>query len=163
MQEQYGNETGNGAHVTAPLPQALAGPWNDDAVSADPRGWVNAMSCYAEDISGWERLLAPYHAKSPDPAPRLTNPMPKVIGIYFIGSEFGPIKIGISRDVARRLVTLQCGSPIPLRVLAVTNGGRDAEREYHQRFADFRLHSEWFSPAPEILAEITRLNAGEVA
>ena len=77
---------------------------------------------------------------------------------YFIGGEVGGIKIGIARDVTTRLVTLQCGSPIALRVLATCAGGRSAERAYHARFSAHRLHGEWFERHPDILAEIDRLN-----
>ena len=34
----------------------------------------------------------------------------------------------------------------------------DVEKEYHPRFAEHRLHGEWFHPHPDILAEIDRLN-----
>lgn len=85
--------------------------------------------------------------------------------VYFIAGETGAVKIGSARDVQKRLVDLQCGSPITLRVLATTGGGQKQEREYHRRFASSRLHGEWFERTPALLAEITRLNtiAGEVA
>lgn len=40
---------------------------------------------------------------------------------------------------------------------------RDAERDYHARFAAHRLRGEWFAPHPDILAEIEHLNGGSHA
>lgn len=76
---------------------------------------------------------------------------------YFIGGDIGAIKIGCSVNVQVRLKDIQACSPIPVRILAL-RAGRRRERLYHRRFAAHRLHGEWFSPAPEILAEIERLN-----
>lgn len=78
---------------------------------------------------------------------------------YFIGGDVGAIKIGIACDVPRRLAALQNGSPMVLKVLAITPGGRDVERAYHYQFRAHRLHGEWFERCSEILAEIERLNA----
>ena len=78
--------------------------------------------------------------------------------VYFVGGSVGAIKIGISKAPLERLAILQTGSPIPLAILALREGGRAAERDYHARFADHRLHGEWFAPHPDILAEIERLS-----
>jgi hypothetical protein len=79
--------------------------------------------------------------------------------IYFIGGDTGAIKIGLARSPERRLISLQCGSPIQLRILAQGPGSQRDERALHQRFAAHRLHGEWFEPHPTILAEIARLNS----
>lgn len=81
-----------------------------------------------------------------------------VTSVYFIQSPHA-IKIGRSNDSKRRLAVLQTSQSEPLRLVACTPGGRELETEYHRQFAKHRLHGEWFSPAPEILAEIARLNA----
>lgn len=78
--------------------------------------------------------------------------------VYFIQSASGGIKIGSARDIGRRMKELQTAHPVKLEVLASTTGGQPVERAYHERFAAARLHGEWFSPAPEILAEIERLS-----
>jgi hypothetical protein len=79
--------------------------------------------------------------------------------VYFIGGDIGAIKIGAAHDPAARLKTLQCGSPIPIRLLAIADGCHEVEREYHRQFAAHRLHGEWFERCPEIEAEIGRLNS----
>lgn len=81
---------------------------------------------------------------------------PVTSNVYFIGCEQA-IKIGVAKCVNKRFATLQTHSPSKLEVLAVIEGGRKEEREYHARFAAHRLHGEWFAPHPDILAEITRL------
>lgn len=77
---------------------------------------------------------------------------------YFIGSKNGPIKIGYTRDLNKRLRTMQTSYPFKLEVLATTTGGQIAEARYHQRFADYRLEGEWFTPCQAIRSEIRRLN-----
>jgi hypothetical protein len=79
--------------------------------------------------------------------------------VYFIrAGEDGPIKIGIARDPANRLATLQTGHHATLRIVALTAGGSAQEAAYHAHFKAHRLRGEWFDPHPDILAEIERLS-----
>jgi len=70
--------------------------------------------------------------------------------VYFIGGA-GKIKIGVAQDPQSRLDTLQTGSPVPLKILAVCDGGYEREGELHKRFADTRLYGEWFDASSELL------------
>jgi hypothetical protein len=65
--------------------------------------------------------------------------------VYFIGAgRF--VKIGFAHDVAKRLVELQTGNPMPLVLLAVIpNCAPSVERMYHKAFAGARIRGEWFS------------------
>lgn len=85
------------------------------------------------------------------------KPIPVIT--YFVGGDVGHIKIGGTRNLTQRLRQLQCGSPIPLRVLATAIGGRAVERFYQRKFAEHRCQGEWFERHPDILAEIDRINA----
>jgi len=68
---------------------------------------------------------------------------------YFVqGPPLTPVKIGRARDVARRVASLQTGSPHELRVLLVLEG--DREEEMHWAFAKHRLRGEWFYWCDEI-------------
>ncbi|NML11618.1 GIY-YIG nuclease family protein [Sphingobium sp. AR-3-1] len=78
--------------------------------------------------------------------------------VYFAAADDGPIKIGATCDVGRRLRELRTKSKQDLRLLAAVDGGMFAEMLYHSRFAAHRLHGEWFVRHPDILAEIARLN-----
>jgi hypothetical protein len=79
--------------------------------------------------------------------------------VYFVGGVEGPVKIGWTQQpVKARLKCIQNGSPVKLFVLAVQPAVRQREGFYHRLFAAHRLHGEWFNRAPEILAEIDRLN-----
>lgn len=77
--------------------------------------------------------------------------------VYFIGTRETAIKIGVTGSVKTRFDTLQAHSPVKLEILATRRGGEFLETAYHARFAAHRLHGEWFSPHPDILAEIDRL------
>jgi hypothetical protein len=64
---------------------------------------------------------------------------------YFIqGVDGGPIKIGKSKDVARRLSDMQGHSPVRLAILGVINS--DIEEYLHKKFSHLRIRREWFSP-----------------
>lgn len=76
---------------------------------------------------------------------------------YFIGASEGPIKIGFSRDPARRLYQLRRETPEDIRLLAKVSGGADRERYYHEVFAEHHRGGEWFERTPELLAEIAKL------
>ncbi len=80
--------------------------------------------------------------------------------IYFICSP-SAVKIGMAKDAQRRLGVLQTSHPETLALVATCEGGRQLEGEYHRRFAEHRLRGEWFSRAPEILAEIARLSPSQ--
>lgn len=78
--------------------------------------------------------------------------------VYFIGSPGGPIKIGFATNPPVRLQEIQVGSPVELTILCLAEGGSKLEKTYHAKFAQHRLIGEWFSPHPDILAEVNRLN-----
>jgi len=79
--------------------------------------------------------------------------------VYFIQQEddaAGPIKIGVSNNVAEHLWILQQYCPCKLRVLAVIpGGGALLKGKLHSRFASQRLHGEWFAVSPELLRYIS--------
>jgi hypothetical protein len=65
--------------------------------------------------------------------------------VYFVeAGPGGPIKIGTSLDVASRLRDLQATCPETLRLIVAIPGGHEDEHRLHCRFADERLHHEWF-------------------
>lgn len=71
--------------------------------------------------------------------------------VYFVqaGDEFGPVKIGITNNIKKRLEMLQTGSPVKLRCLSLIDfesepRAREAESSLHEMFDDLRLEGEWF-------------------
>lgn len=69
--------------------------------------------------------------------------------VYFIqAGPDGPIKIGVSHDVAARLVNLQTAHWEELRLLGTAIGGFELERDLHAAFAAHRLKGEWFAISP---------------
>lgn len=78
--------------------------------------------------------------------------------IYFAQSvDGGPIKIGFSEDVRRRIKQLESHYRQSLVLLAEMDGDQDTEAEIHERFASARFgRSEQFQPTPELMAFIGR-------
>lgn len=69
--------------------------------------------------------------------------------VYFIQDSIsGMIEIGASVDPKARLAMLQTGCPGELRIVK-TATDLD-EREYHQRFAEYRVRGEWFKCEGEL-------------
>jgi hypothetical protein len=81
------------------------------------------------------------------PGPSLA-PVPDS-GVYFVREgTSGPIKIGCSKSITKRISYLQVGASEPLVLLAVFVGGREEERSLHARFAACRVRGEWFDAEP---------------
>jgi hypothetical protein len=69
--------------------------------------------------------------------------------IYVIGGEgLAPVKVGVTTNLARRLVTLQTSAPARLSVLWTTPGDSALERELHTHLAAYRTSGEWFDLTP---------------
>ena len=78
--------------------------------------------------------------------------------VYFAAAPEGPIKIGMTCDVKRRLRELRTKTKLDLAILATIDGGSPREGLYHSRFLAHHIEGEWFERHPDILAEINRLN-----
>ena len=78
--------------------------------------------------------------------------------IYFIqqGNE-GPIKIGISWEVKKRLKDLSVASPFEPIILAVIAGDRGKERKLHRKFKKEHMRGEWFKPSERLMEFIRTL------
>lgn len=71
--------------------------------------------------------------------------------IYFIQSELGgPIKIGCTNNLEKRLCDLQAGSPLKLILLGTIYGGYEKEENLHKRFGKHRIHGEWFNLSDDL-------------
>jgi hypothetical protein len=54
------------------------------------------------------------------------------------------VKIGFTEDIRKRMQGLRCGSASTLKVVLVLPGDMKTEAAYHEYFAKYRLHGEWF-------------------
>ena len=71
--------------------------------------------------------------------------------VYFIHDSMGHVKIGVSKDPAQRLESLQANHPTTLVIMRIIDGGRAAEKWMHDNFADRRMRGEWFLYCPTML------------
>jgi hypothetical protein len=72
--------------------------------------------------------------------------------IYFIqaATSGGPIKIGVTIDLKRRLKQIEKQTGWKLFVLGVMDGSYTEERILHHKFATDYIESEWFNESTEI-------------
>lgn len=73
--------------------------------------------------------------------------------VYFIRDGLGHIKIGIAKNVKRRMRALQTNNPMRLEYyfglkVESIDDARIIERELHEVFKDDRLCGEWFNEKP---------------
>jgi hypothetical protein len=117
-----------------------------------------------------DRYLNPRKTRrgAPLDRPRRTRTVLTDQGVYIIGGENFPIKIGIAKDATRRLAGIQTGCPHRLEIFAhleVAPGRAfDVERECHKRLDGCRMNGEWFDADPDdalalLLAVIQELDA----
>ncbi len=73
--------------------------------------------------------------------------------VYFIQvGDDGPIKIGMTfRCIHKRIKALKTGTPGSLRLVLLLSGERDLERTMHNRFDQWRIEREWFSPSANLI------------
>lgn len=72
--------------------------------------------------------------------------------LYFVGNKKGGlVKIGVTRDMNKRITSLECGCGAPLDILSVTRGFGGFETPLHYLFDDLRQMGEWFTCSPELL------------
>ena len=78
--------------------------------------------------------------------------------VYFIEAVgLGRIKIGKDDDPDRELTAMQDGSPILLRLLGKTLGGRSLETRLHREFSNSHIERGWFHASRELRNHIGRL------
>lgn len=85
---------------------------------------------------------------------KILAPSPVVYFISAAGKPRHPVKIGLSRSgacVANRIGHLQTSYPYDLEFLFICEGGRDAERGFHETFAHLRMRGEWFKREQSML------------
>lgn len=71
--------------------------------------------------------------------------------VYFVERGVGgPIKIGWSQDVDRRVTELQTANAELLRVIGKIPGRMRNEALMHERFSHLRMEAEWFRNSSEI-------------
>lgn len=89
--------------------------------------------------------------------PSTGTPVELSRSVYFIQPVGGGlIKIGVATNPDSRLLGLQTGCPVELRLIGVIAGaGQATETELHQRFASTRVRGEWFEPTAELLTLIS--------
>jgi hypothetical protein len=77
--------------------------------------------------------------------------------LYWIGpaGEF-PLKVGWTRDLARRLPSLNTGSWQPLHVYATLPAFQAEERVAHAQLKPYRVRGEWYErgPAFDVLTDL---------
>lgn len=75
--------------------------------------------------------------------------------VYFIEAiGRGTVKIGVSRDVNKRIASLQVGSSEELSLLGTVPGDVELERALHRRYSKERTSGEWFNLTARIANDI---------
>jgi hypothetical protein len=82
--------------------------------------------------------------------------------VYFLElPSFDRIKIGSTCNLSVRLKSVAAIWPEPPRLLGAIPGGASEEMRWHTRWADLRVHREWFTATPELRAAIAAAVSAE--
>lgn len=130
----------------------------------------NEAACYAKDLQTgkwWHlrnenlewlraRVKATPIQYMRDLPSELKPPEPVMGWVYFVeAGPKGPIKIGWSQEVDRRIEILQVANAQTLKLLGKIPGTMQDEQALHKRFAHLRIQGEWFKNASEIESFVT--------
>jgi hypothetical protein len=121
--------------------------------------WIaesNRLRRYDEELNERRRLSA---IRKADRIAKLevemveTRAVPRKL--YVIGSD-SHVKIGIARDVNKRLSMLQISSPVRLTVLRSweCDDAQIVERRLHKRYSKFKATGEWFALPEQTLKKL---------
>ena len=89
----------------------------------------------------------------PDCAIAWSIPKNRLSGVYFaLAGDF--VKIGIAKNIGRRMRSLQTSLPHEIKLICWEVGGRAEECALHSRFANSHIRGEWFSYSAEIRAYV---------
>lgn len=73
--------------------------------------------------------------------------------LYIVQAESGgPLKIGFARCINKRVAELECGSPVPLRLLGAYDCSLRDEQAIHRTLKPLRVRREWYRPHRAIQA-----------
>lgn len=78
--------------------------------------------------------------------------------VYVMAARAGAVKIGYTRDPAKRLGSIRAGwvpdsvDRAELEIVYLVEGSRDLERELHSHFMQQRVTGEWFNLGPPAAA-----------
>lgn len=123
---------------------------------------ADAATYLRQSQRGFERHVQPFLRQRPRPMTYAVSELNDFIErlrwhrIYFLRAGDLPfLKIGwTTRPLKDRLVNLQNGCPVELRVHGAFFGEQRHERAIHRHFASLRVRksSEWFHDSDELLA-----------
>lgn len=73
------------------------------------------------------------------------DPLDRSVSLYFVRNPHsGHVKIGVSTNLAHRLVSLRTAVPDLIHVGTVHDANPKLEKELHERWAIWRTGGEWF-------------------
>lgn len=78
----------------------------------------------------------------------------KSVVYFFIDKNKKTLKIGTSINWKERLKSIQTTCSTEIDILKTIPGDVRTEREWHHRFAKYRLQGEWFTASKELLMAI---------
>jgi hypothetical protein len=95
------------------------------------------------------------------PTPASINSGKREMSVYFIKAG-GLIKIGFTRNLSARLLSLQTGNGHQLEQLAVVDGSIRDEGDLRMILAQFRVRGEWFKDCMEVRLVIQAAEGGGI-
>jgi hypothetical protein len=78
--------------------------------------------------------------------------------VYFLReSGMGAIKIGVTRNLTRRVQSMNANTPHKISILGSVRGDEKLEARLQDEFAHALIKGEWFHPTETLLARIREL------
>lgn len=79
--------------------------------------------------------------------------------VYFVQAQSGPVKIGWTHDVAKRVDHIQTHNHEQVSLLGIVAGTSEGEAWIHRALSAHRIRGEWFAYTPEVKVFVANLLA----
>jgi hypothetical protein len=123
---------------------------------------ISDLSCIMATLTDREKLLAYQLYDIAENDLKLNNVSSSINHLYFVESDFG-IKIGISKNVSKRLEQIRCYAPNSKLIKIVKFGG-NFENNIHKKFKHINIKNnnligiEWFDKSIDLIEFISEID-----
>ena len=132
-------------------------PYFIDLITFDPRNKIQVWVYLSDERGNETWSMGGLDEISPEriwKVERISDPL-----VYFIQESTGLVKIGLTKNIEKRLKTYETHNPHTLKLLKIIRcanlkEAQRLERSLHKKFSEFKINGEWFALPKTVLKDL---------